>query len=46
MPWLIPPPHEYKLDGTPASLLRDQQRAMEEYLHILELRAVIEGVQL
>lgn len=41
-----PTPYEYKLDGTPASLLRDQQRVMEEYLHILELRAVIEGVKL
>ena len=27
-------------------LLRKQQYAMEEYLHILELRAVVEGVDL
>ena len=25
-------------------LLREQQRAMGEYLHILELRAVVEGI--
>ena len=30
----------------PDELLRDQQRVMGEYLHILELRAVIEGVVL
>ena len=30
----------------PADLLRDQQRAMGEYLHILEVRAVIEGIDL
>jgi hypothetical protein len=30
----------------PLYLLKDQQRAMGEYLHILELRAVIEGVTL
>lgn len=30
----------------PYYLLRDQQRAMGEYLHILELRAVIEGIAL
>lgn len=33
------PPHD-----CPLYLLRDQQRAMGEYLHILELRAIIEGV--
>ena len=27
-------------------LLREQQRAMGEYLHILELRAVVEGIDL
>lgn len=31
---------------TPAYLLREQQAAMGEYLHILEVRAVIEGVEL
>lgn len=30
----------------PDHLLRDQQRAMGEYLHILEVRAVIEGIDL
>lgn len=30
----------------PFHLLRDQQRAMGEYLHILELRAVIENIEL
>ena len=30
----------------PANLLRDQQSAMGEYLHILEVRAVIEGIDL
>ena len=30
----------------PLHLLREQQRAMGEYLHILELRAEIEGVDL
>ncbi len=45
---------EYALDkrveapehDCPADLLLDQQRAMGEYLHILEVRAVIEGVEL
>ena len=30
----------------PTYLLRDQQRAMGEYLHILEVRAIIENVDL
>ena len=30
----------------PDDLLRDQQRMMGEYLHILEIRAVIEGIDL
>lgn len=30
----------------PADLLREQQKVMGEYLHILEVRAVIEGVEL
>ena len=30
----------------PDDLLREQQRIMGEYLHILEIRAVIEGVEL
>lgn len=30
----------------PFDLLKDQERAMGEYLHILEVRAVIEGIEL
>ena len=30
----------------PAGLLREQQRVMGEYLHMLELRACIEGITL
>ena len=30
----------------PEFMLREQQRIMGEYLHILEVRAVIEGVEL
>lgn len=30
----------------PSDLLRDQQRIMGEYLHVLEVRAQIEGVDL
>ena len=30
----------------PISLLRQQQRAMGEYLHILEIRAIIENIDL
>lgn len=30
----------------PADLLRQQQRIMGEYLHVLEVRAVIEGIEL
>lgn len=30
----------------PADMLREQQSVMGEYLHILELRAVIEGIEL
>ena len=30
----------------PYNILREQQRVMGEYLHMLELRAVIEGVEL
>lgn len=35
------PAHDCPLD-----LLRDQQRCMGEYLHILEIRAIIEGIDL
>lgn len=30
----------------PVGLLRDQQRTMGEYLHILEIRAIIEKIEL
>lgn len=30
----------------PTDLLRDQQRAMGDYLHLLEIRAIIEGIDL
>ena len=30
----------------PEGILREQQRCMGEYLHLLELRAVIEGIDL
>lgn len=35
------PQHDCDFD-----LLREQQRAMGEYLHILEVRAIIEGIDL
>ncbi len=34
------------LHSCPEDLLREQQRVMGEYLHILEVRAVIEGIDL
>lgn len=36
-----PPKHD-----CPVSLLREQQRKMGEYLHILEVRAEMEGIEL
>ena len=40
----------YELDepkhDCPANLLKEQQKVMGEYLHLLEVRAVIEGVDL
>lgn len=30
----------------PIDMLRDQQGVMEQYLHVLEVRAVIEGIEL
>lgn len=36
--------HDEPAHDCPLELLRDQQRVMGEYLHILEVRAVIEGV--
>lgn len=40
-PYVVEPEHD-----CPLSLLREQQAAMEEYLRILELRAIIEGIKL
>ena len=41
MPQLAMPKHD-----CPDNVLRAQQRTMGEYLHMLELRAVIEGIDL
>lgn len=40
-PAVIAPEHD-----CPYELLRDQQRVMGEYLHILEIRALIEDIKL
>lgn len=40
------PMREATLDGSPEGLLREQQACMEKYLHVLELRAVIESIEL
>ncbi|WP_298731968.1 hypothetical protein [uncultured Subdoligranulum sp.] len=37
---------EETLDGSPERLLREQQACMGKYLHVLELRAVIENIEL
>lgn len=37
---------EAETDGSPLELLREQQKAMGSYLHILELRAVIGNIDL
>lgn len=39
-------PVEIPKHDCPSELLREQQRAMGEYLHILEVRAEIEGIEL
>jgi len=39
-------PHVGFRKKCPGHLLRNQQRIMGEYLHILEIRAVIEGIEL
>lgn len=41
---LAPKKVEEPAHDCPATLLREQQRIMGEYLHILELRAEIEGI--
>lgn len=40
------PMREATLDGSPEGLLREQQACMGKYLHALELRAVIENIEL
>ena len=37
---------DFPLFECPSDMLRDQQRLMGEYLHILEVRAVIESIEL
>ena len=37
---------EMPKNDCPEDLLREQQRTMGEYLHCLEVRAVIEGIEL
>ena len=37
---------EAETDGCPFALLRQQQAVMGSYLHILEVRAIIEGIDL
>ena len=37
---------EEPIHDCPAGILREQQSAMGQYLHILEVRAVIEGIKL
>lgn len=39
-------PSEMPKHDCPSDLLREQQSVMGQYLHILETRAVIEGVEL
>lgn len=39
-------PSEEPMHDCPSELLCEQQRAMGEYLHILEVRAVIEKIEL
>ena len=39
-------PVEMPKHDCPDELLRQQQRIMGEYLHVLEMRAVIEGIEL
>lgn len=37
---------EMPVHDCPAGVLREQQKTMGEYLHLLEVRAVIEGIDL
>lgn len=43
---LAPKKVEEPKHDCPVELLREQQRAMGQYLHILEIRAAIEGIEL
>ena len=46
MPYNMPCRIEMPKHDCPEDILREQQRCMGEYLHLLELRAEIEGVDL
>ena len=46
MPYNRPCRIEIPKHDCPEDILIDQQRCMGEYLHLLELRAVIEGIDL
>ena len=46
MPYNMPGRIEMPDHDCPDDILRDQQRCMGEYLHLLELRAEIEGIDL
>lgn len=46
MPYNMPGRIEMPEHDCPEDILRDQQKCMGEYLHLLELRAVIEGIVL
>ena len=46
MPYNMPGRIEMPEHDCPEDILRDQQRCMGEYLHLLELRAEIEGIDL
>lgn len=46
MPYNMPCRIEMPKHDCPEDILREQQRCMGEYLHLLELRAVIEGIDL
>lgn len=37
---------EMPVHDCPANMLREQQKVMGKYLHILEVRAIIEGIDL
>lgn len=44
--WRIGDKEKMPVHDCPDDLLREQQRVMGEYLHFLEVRAVIEGIEI